>query len=220
MTIHNEMECVWNVKADIFCLRHWSNLECVGEEVMLPTEWRDIRRVTEMECVQNVEADIFHLRHWPIEVSPDTLRKFQQTSNGHLSKTNHANSVKPIHHMLNNSVLNINVLTVTSMPQNISHNNVNNNLESLDDFRRLKKNQFPLKLSTGIMMDTTKLKAMKMGTLTGKIKCLTLAVLNLFFYFLTQFDSPSIYLNPSSFLFVQQTYFSFLPPTTQHAFPL
>ena len=62
------LEC----KADIFHLICQSNLECVGEEVMLPTEWRDIQRVTEMECVQNVEADIFHLRHWLIEVSPNS----------------------------------------------------------------------------------------------------------------------------------------------------
>ena len=33
--IHNEMECVQNVKVDIFCLRCQSNLECVGEEMML-----------------------------------------------------------------------------------------------------------------------------------------------------------------------------------------
>ena len=39
----------------------------------LPTEWRDIQRVTETECVRSIEADIFHLRHWPIEVSPDRL---------------------------------------------------------------------------------------------------------------------------------------------------
>ena len=28
------MECVWNGKADIFCLRHQSNLEYVEEEMM------------------------------------------------------------------------------------------------------------------------------------------------------------------------------------------
>ena len=66
------MECVWNVEVDIFCLRCQSNLECVGEEMMLPMEWRDIQRVTETECVQSVEVDIFHLRCWLIEVSPDT----------------------------------------------------------------------------------------------------------------------------------------------------
>ena len=56
---------------DIFHLRRWSNSECVGEEMMLPMEWRDVQRVTETECVHSVEADIFHLRCWPIEVSPD-----------------------------------------------------------------------------------------------------------------------------------------------------
>ena len=68
------MECVQNVKVDIFCLRHWSSSECVGEEMMLLTEWRDVWRVTEMECVWSVEVDIFCLRHWPIEVSPDSGR--------------------------------------------------------------------------------------------------------------------------------------------------
>ena len=65
------MECVQNVEVDIFHLRHLSNSECVEEEMMLPTEWRDIWRVTETECVQSVEADIFCVRCWLIEVSPD-----------------------------------------------------------------------------------------------------------------------------------------------------
>ena len=67
------MEYVQNVEADIFCLRHQSNSECVGEEMMLLTEWRDIQRGTEMECVRSVEADIFHLRGRLIEVSPNNL---------------------------------------------------------------------------------------------------------------------------------------------------
>ena len=70
-TMMTNTQCVWNVEVDIFHLRCQSNSECVGEEMMLLTEWRDIWRVTEMECVQSVEADIFHLRRWPIEVSPD-----------------------------------------------------------------------------------------------------------------------------------------------------
>ena len=31
---YNEMECVRNVEVDIFHLRHWSNSECVEEEMM------------------------------------------------------------------------------------------------------------------------------------------------------------------------------------------
>ena len=75
--IHNEIECVWKVEADIFRLRHGSNSECVGQEMMLLMEWRDIWRVTETECVRGVEVDIFHLRHWPIEVSPDIHPPFK-----------------------------------------------------------------------------------------------------------------------------------------------
>ena len=56
---------------DIFHLRHQNNLECDGEGMMLPTEWRNIQRGTETECVQSVEMDIFHLRSWLIEVSPN-----------------------------------------------------------------------------------------------------------------------------------------------------
>ena len=81
--IHNEMECVQNVKADIFHLRHWSNSECVGEEMMLPTEWRDVQRVTETEYVWSVKVDIFCLRHWPIEVSPDIHPPFKGVTTWH-----------------------------------------------------------------------------------------------------------------------------------------
>ena len=66
------MEYVWNIEVDIFCLRCWNSSECVGEEMMLPTEWRDIWRGTETECVWSVEVDIFHLRSWLIEVSPNS----------------------------------------------------------------------------------------------------------------------------------------------------
>ena len=66
------------------------------------------------------------------------------------------------------------------MPQNICRDNVNDNLENLDDFKRLKKSQLPLKLSTGTMMGTMKSKATKMGILMGKINYQTLMAPNLF----------------------------------------
>ena len=81
--IHNETEYVQNVDVDIFHLRHWSSSECVGEEMKLPTEWRDIWRGTEMECVWSVEVDIFHLRIWVIEVSPNIHPPFKGVMTWH-----------------------------------------------------------------------------------------------------------------------------------------
>ena len=81
--IHNETEYVWNIEVDIFHLRHWSSSECVGEEMMLLMEWRDIWRGTEMECVQSVEVKIFCLRSWLIEVSPSIHPPFKGVTTWH-----------------------------------------------------------------------------------------------------------------------------------------
>ena len=81
--IHNETEYVQSVDADIFHLRCQSSSECVGEEMMLPTEWKDIWRGTEMECVRSVEADIYHLRSQLIEVSPNIHPPFKGVTTRH-----------------------------------------------------------------------------------------------------------------------------------------